>query len=120
MTLCKDLSDYYESETFTRRSRIKRSKSAIDPSNLKKQKVPLALAVFSEETSVALKSSSSSTQSWVDTAGFIDKVVQLWNCKSLYQSARLKDPYRVVISTDSERGINILLDWIKIAGQMTP
>ena len=91
----KDLSDYCESEplTFTRRSRL--SKSAINPSNLEKQKVPLALAIFSEETSAALKTSSSSTLSWVDTAGFIDKVVQLWkvwNCKSLYQSTRLNDP----------------------------
>ena len=119
----KDLSEYFESETLTFTRRSKLSKSAINPSNLEKRKVPLALAVFSEETSAALKTSSSSTQSWVDTAGFIDKVVQLWkvwNCKSLYQSTRLNDPDRVVISNDSDRGIRILLDWIQLAEQMTP
>jgi hypothetical protein len=67
-----DLQELYmtETQTFTKLSTL--NKTALNPSNLEKQKVSLVLDVFSEKTSCALNSSSASNESWKTTADFID------------------------------------------------
>ena len=79
-----------ESQSMVKLSKLTRS--SVTPSNIEKQNVSLALNVFCEETSSALKSSAHSTEAWKDTATFIDAIVKLWkllNCKSRPTRARL-------------------------------
>ena len=110
-----------ESQTMTKLSTV--NKTSLNPSNIEKQKVSLVLNVFSNKTSVALKSSSGSTESWKQTALFIDSVVQLWNAlntKSPRQAIRLRDIDRQVVSETSDHQLQILETWSKKAKEMGP
>ena len=84
----EDLRLFYKEEseqTFTKRSKL--TNAALYPSNLEKQKVSLALQVFCDETSAALKTATTSCDSWKSKAAYIDQVTKLWkvvNCKSKF------------------------------------
>ena len=121
----KHLQDLYQHESMqpTKLSRL--TKASIEPSNIEKQKVSLALNVFSDETCSALKFSSVSTDQTKTTALFIEQVLKLWkllNCKSPVASKRLNDVDRQVIRDTEEgrRPINTLYNWIYVARMMYP
>jgi len=112
----RDLEDLQrqESSSIVKMSRL--SAASVNPSNLEKQKVSLALNVFCDQTAAALKTSEHSTSAWVSTADFIQIVSKLWkllNCKSAFQASRFNDPDRAVVdSVDEESGgFALLLNW---------
>ncbi|GFO39905.1 transposable element p transposase [Plakobranchus ocellatus] len=120
-----DLKDLCNSESQSLVKLSKLSTSTISPSNIEKQKVSLALNVFCEQTSSALKTSSHRSSSWSETAAFIDIVVSLWkafNTKSIFQATRLRDPdHQVIDSTPAgERILNLLHQWAQLAQSMSP
>ncbi|GFO15131.1 developmentally-regulated GTP-binding protein 2 [Plakobranchus ocellatus] len=120
-----DLKDLCNSESQSLVKLSKLSTSTISPSNIEKQKVSLALNVFCEQTSSALKTSSHRSSSWSETAAFIDIVVSLWkafNTKSIFQATRLCDPDRQVIDSTpaGERILNLLHQWAQLAQSMSP
>ena len=95
------------------------------PTNIEKQKVNLALYVFSEKTSAALQASSISknSSSMASTAKFIDNVCKLWkllNCKSFREAKRNNDPDRRVLdgTEDGAIGFALLKDWAQRAVEM--
>lgn len=58
----------------------KLSPKSLEPKSIEKMKVNLCLSVFDESTISALKHySSEKRKPWNGTAGFIEKVVKLWN-----------------------------------------
>ena len=78
----KSMQEYEETSLLKLSSLTRQS---INPTNIEKQKVCLALNVFSEKTSAALKTSSISNNSMTNTAAFIDLVIKLWkvfNCET--------------------------------------
>ena len=118
------LQEFYKREadtTLTHMSKL--TQAALTPSNLEKQKVSLVLQVFCDATSSALKTSSNSTDSWKNTAEFIDIVVQLWkvlNCKNKFQATRFKDPDRAVVDLgENNRAREVLSMWADLAEDMT-
>ena len=118
-----DLVSLHKDEKATMMQASKLTDSALNPSNLQKQKVSLALQVFCEETSAALKTSTRSTESYKNTAKWIDLVVQLWkvlNCKSKFHAKRHRDPDRAVIDSLNDHPKAVLNKFIEIARAMTP
>ena len=118
-----DLVQLHEHEQNTILKLSALTQNAVMPNNLQKQKVSLALQVFSEKTSAALKTSSKSTESWRDTSIFIDYVIRLWkvfNSKAPFQMKRHRDPDRAVISTDDfgQQQLATLLEWTERAKSM--
>ncbi|GFO25576.1 developmentally-regulated GTP-binding protein 2 [Plakobranchus ocellatus] len=111
----------YEAKTITKLSKL--TSSSVSPSNLERQKVALALNVFSDQTASALQNSEAKKDAWEMTAMFILKVVKLWkvlNCKSMNERARLKDEYRVAIDSNEEnKGVGVLKEWADYAKSMT-
>ncbi|GFO27806.1 transposable element p transposase [Plakobranchus ocellatus] len=119
------LSELYaeESKTIVKLSQL--TKSSVSPSNIEKQKVSLALNVFSEKTSSALKSSAASNLGWQETAVFIDHVLRLWkvfNTKTVIENIRMRDPDRcaVDLSSTGQKPLEILEFWADCAAKMKP
>ncbi|GFO06462.1 developmentally-regulated GTP-binding protein 2 [Plakobranchus ocellatus] len=119
------LSELYaeESKTIIKLSQL--TKSSVSPSNIEKQKVSLALNVFSEKTSSALKSSAASNPGWQETAVFIDHVLRLWkvfNTKTVIENIRMRDPDRcaVDLSPTGQKPLEILEFWADCAAKMKP
>ena len=115
-----DLKDLYDLEQKQLVKMSKLTKSSVFPNGIQKQNVQLALNVFCEQTSSALKSSTNSSCNWHATADFIDLVVRLWklfNCKGAFQAERHRDPDRMVIleAAASDPGYSLLLDWGKFS-----
>lgn len=78
--------------------------ASVAPSNQEKQKVSLALKVFSDKTVSALKTSTGSTDSWKITAQFIGEIVRMWkllNTKSVTEHKRRRDDARIPIDISS-------------------
>ncbi|GFO31069.1 developmentally-regulated GTP-binding protein 2 [Plakobranchus ocellatus] len=83
----KELFDH-EAKTITKLSKL--TSSSVSPSNLERQKVALALNVFSDQPASALQNSEAKKDTWEMTAMFILKVVKLWkvlNCISMNERA---------------------------------
>lgn len=120
-----DLKQLYQHESQQLLKLSSLSKSAIQPNNIEKQKVSLALQVFCDKTSAALKTSVICSQSSLQTAVFIDKVNKLWkvfNCKTPFQSLFTRDPDRAVIDS-SDQGANqvrTLMEWVEFAKSLQP
>ncbi|GFO18373.1 group XV phospholipase a2 [Plakobranchus ocellatus] len=120
-----DLKKLYEHESTFLVKLSALTKSAVQPNNIEKQKVSLALQVFSEKTSAALKTSTLSCESFLQTATFLDEVIHLWkvfNCKTPLQSIYQRDPDRAAIdsSAQGDRQIKTLLAWAERAKAMEP
>ena len=120
-----DLKDLHRHETNLCLRQSKLTKAAVFPTNIEKQKVNLALYVFSEKTSAALQASSISknSSSMASTAKFIDNVCKLWkllNCKSFREAKRNNDPDRRVLdgTEDGAIGFALLKDWAQRAVEM--
>lgn len=111
----------HEEKTLVRLSKL--TKASVAPSNIEKQKVSLVVNVFNDQTAAALRTSSMSNTGWNETADFIDSVIKLWklmNCKSRWQSIRLRDPDRKAIdnTADGEAARQLLLEWALKAQMM--
>ena len=89
---------------------------AIAPRPIERQKVGLALRVFSEKTAVALKIHPDITESTEDTVIFIRKVVKLWkilNVRSKGEDKRFNDPYRAAITDVNDERLNFIEEFGK-------
>ena len=73
-----DLVSLYKSEEQFDLKNSKLTKASVFPNNVEKQKVSLVTNVFSERTIAALKTSSIPNSSFLDTATFLEQVLQLW------------------------------------------
>ena len=118
---------YHESDSGNsgRLSLSKLSKASVFPKGIEKQKVSLALDVFSEKTLSALKNSTAARPEWKFTALWISYVIKLWklfNVKSVYQSVRFNDPDRRPLSNTPEgrKDFKLLIDWAYVAECMAP
>ena len=101
------------------------TRQSINPTNIEKQKAGLALNVFSEKSSAALKTSSISNNSMTNTAASIDLVIELWNvfnCKTTYGHHRQLDPdiRPIDLSVSGQRQLQILSDWAERAKRLEP
>ncbi|RUS83569.1 hypothetical protein EGW08_008675 [Elysia chlorotica] len=120
-----DLIEIYNQEKDSLLKLSSLTHASLFPNNIEKQKVSLAIEVFSEKTSAALKTCSISTDSCKETSVFLDEVVRLWkvfNSKSPFQKSRHRDPDRAIIDLTSsgEHQLDTLRKWAERAKQMEP
>ncbi|GFO11589.1 developmentally-regulated GTP-binding protein 2 [Plakobranchus ocellatus] len=120
-----DLCNLFDHEECSLLKLSAHTKQSVRPSNIEKQKVSLALNVFSEKTSAALKTSSINNESSHQTAVFIDEVLKLrkiFNCKTPGSCHRLRDPDRAPIdlTETGTRQIETLSVWADIATSLEP
>ena len=118
-----DLIALYKTEEPFDLKNSKLTKASVYPNNVEKQKVSLVNNVFCERTVAALKISSVSNSSFLDTAEFLEQVLQLWklwSCRSIRERFRHNDTDRVPIAMDAhgERGMAVLKRWADKAVQM--
>ena len=97
------------------------TKTSLNPTNTEKQKMSLVLNVFSEATTAALKTSSSTTASMQITATFIELVLswlKVVNAKSPKTAFHKRDEERAVIYDLDSPQLKVLIDWASRALDM--
>ena len=113
----------YEERSLLQLSSLTRQ--SINSSNIEKQKVGLALNVFSEKTSADTKTSSISNNSMKNSAAFIDLVIELWkvfNGETTYGHHRQldHDMRPIDLSVSGQRQLQTLSDWAERVKRLEP